>query len=103
MRFTFRAVIECCGELFCKLLTSEYFQPEVGNRYIISLYPGQGWGVETFDKIDGGESDVTTFFFKSEDPELFECLCDCLTPEKGWKELTDGERFMIRGIGLGKI
>ncbi len=103
MRHSFRAVIHCYDVLFCKVLSDEYELPEIGKKYDISLFPGQGWDVETLSKIEGSEHDITTWFFKSENPELFECLCSCLTPEKGWREANHADMYMIRAAGLGII
>ncbi|GEM_PF-6067675 len=87
-----RAVLDCCGSRFSKVIDYWHREPVIGEGYTLNLFPGQGWGVHVVNMIPASDHDkVKTFFFTSEDSDLFECLCNCLTPEKGWVE-GEGER-----------
>ncbi len=85
-----RAVVYCCDVGFTKNIDYWFERPEVGKQCTIEIYPGCTWTVQTFNvRLARPTDNITTFFFRSDDESLFECLCDCITPEKGWCELKD--------------
>jgi len=82
-------IIDCCGERFSKVI-NEWFTGEtftIGDNLDICLYSGQSWYailVNILPAQSGSNPyELDVLFTKSEDENLFLCLCDCID-EKGW-------------------
>ena len=87
-----RAVIYCCGIGFSKKI--DYWVgnrlPQVGSTTTIDISPGCCWEVETVNKVPANSQDnIDTYFFESEDDDLFECLCDNVDLANGWVQVEE--------------
>jgi len=82
-----RAVVYCCGIGFAKYI-QDYGGFPIGKTVPLQLFTGVTGNVEVSNRTSSNDHDqIETLFFESNNTVLFECLCSCLGPEKGWCEL----------------
>jgi len=83
-----RVVIYCCGEGFSRIIENWKSLPEVNKLCSIRIHNGFRWVLRAINRVGPSQEDnIETFFFESDNNELFLALVDYLSPEGDWEEV----------------
>jgi hypothetical protein len=86
-----RIVVTVCGEGFSKICeVSEFLEIKIGYHTWVRLSLDCERWVVCRNFIPGNSFDsIDTYFFESNDENIFLSLCNLLTPEGGWVEVKE--------------